>query len=66
MINYFYISFYYKMNKGTRKCNDCDTIITIIPRRPRCIDCYKKKLNITNAKKNEGKTSLDLFIPDDE
>lgn len=62
---YFYIYFNYKMkkvDKPTRKCKDCDVIIAIIPRRPRCVDCYKKKLKITNDKINP----IDLFVPDDD
>jgi len=54
---YFYIYFNYKMN-DKKKCKDCDVIISIIPRRPRCIDCYKKKLKKINP--------LDLFIPEDD
>ena len=35
-------------NKITeRKCKDCDTIISYIPRKIRCLNCHQK--NIDNA-----------------
>jgi len=44
-------------NKNTdRKCKDCDTIISYIPRKVRCDLCYKNHLNnsmITTKNKNE-------------
>ena len=46
-------------NKITeRKCKDCDTIISYVPRKIRCLDCHQK--NIDNAmistKKNDDFT----------
>jgi len=44
-------------NKNTdRKCKDCDTIISYIPRKVRCDLCYKNHLNnsmITTKNKND-------------
>jgi hypothetical protein len=46
-------------NKTTqRPCADCKVIIDYIPRRVRCVECYKKKLN-----ENQPKIK---FIQDDE
>ena len=31
----------------SRKCKDCDKLIAFIPRKVRCIDCYKIYTNFT-------------------
>lgn len=43
-----------------RNCKDCKEKMIYVPRRPKCIDCYKKTLNkpVPNA--------IDLFIPDSD
>lgn len=43
-----------------RNCKDCNTSIVYIPKRIRCITCYKKNMN--NAEPN----AISLFIPDDD
>ncbi len=34
-----------KAKPTERKCKDCELIIPYIPRKIRCIDCYKKYAN---------------------
>lgn len=46
--------------RNQRPCKDCKVMIDFIPRRVRCLSCYKKNLNkpVANA--------LSLFIEDDD
>ena len=44
----------------SRNCKGCNELIVYVPRRPKCMNCYKKALNqpVPNA--------IDLFIPEDD
>ncbi len=46
------------MKPTNRPCLDCQVSIQYIPRRTRCIECYKKK------KDNDNKTKV-KFIQDE-
>jgi uncharacterized OB-fold protein len=39
-----------KQNKTFRNCQDCEKTIEYIPRRPICIDCYKKNIKSVKVK----------------
>lgn len=43
-----------------RNCKDCKAKMIYVPRRPKCIDCYKKAL------KQPEPNAIDLFIPDSD
>lgn len=43
-----------------RKCSECKQSMVFIPRRPKCMDCYKKGLTPTMH------SAIDLFIPEDD
>jgi hypothetical protein len=52
-----------KSSKGPvvyRNCNDCKVKMIYVPRRPKCMDCYKKAL------KQPEPNAIDLFIPDSD
>lgn len=43
-----------------RNCKDCKVEIAFVPRRIRCMACYKKNINKPVA------DAINLFIPDDD
>ncbi len=43
--NIFICLFIMKAKPTERKCKDCELIIPYIPRKIRCINCYKKYIN---------------------
>lgn len=47
------------IDKKNRKCKDCSKYIIYIPKKVRCIECYKKYINKSYI------NDIDLFISDD-
>jgi hypothetical protein len=42
-----YVYYRMKAKPTERKCKDCEVIIPYIPRKIRCIECYKKYTNFS-------------------
>ena len=52
-----------KVKNTERKCKDCDTIISYIPRKVRCTNCYQKYLDnaMISTKKNDDFTKREHY-----